>query len=77
MVGTSPAQPITTSGSPAPASVPAQSQMPMPLVACTTASSIERYCSAGCLPATITLTYCRLRRQWSATESRVLASGGR
>ena len=47
----------TTSGSP-PRSVLAHSQMPMPLVQWTIASSMVRYCSAGCLPATMTLTYC-------------------
>ena len=67
---------MTTSGS-TPASVLAHDQIPMPLVLCSTASSIVRYCSAGCLPATMTFTYCRLRRQWSATDSSVLASGGR
>ena len=46
---------MTTSGLPSP-SFEAQSQMPRPRVQCTIASSIERKSSAGCLPATITLT---------------------
>ncbi len=50
---------ITRSGSPMPVSLQsllAHSQMPMPRVQCAIASSIERKLSAGCLPATITLT---------------------
>jgi len=39
-------------------------------------SAVE-HCSAGCFPATMTLIKSRLRRQWSVTESSVLASGGR
>ena len=35
------------------------------------------HCGAGCLPATMTLMRSRLRRQWSVTQSRELASGGR
>ena len=76
-VGTSPAQPSTTSGFSPGTSVPAQSQMPRPRVQCATAWSIVRKFGAGCLPATTTLTYCRLRRQWSYVDSSVLASGGR
>ncbi len=72
----SPQQAITTSGSP-PWSLLAQSQMPMPRVQWRMAWSIVSQFGAGCLPATMTLTYWRLRRQWSATESRVFASGGR
>ena len=75
-VGTSPAHAITTSGSP-PSSLLAQSQMPMPRSQCRIAASMSSHCGAGCLPATITLTRLRLRRQWSATDSSVLASGGR
>ena len=54
-VGMSPAHAMTTSGSCVPALL-AQSQMPMPRVQCRIASSIGRYWSAGCLPATITFT---------------------
>jgi hypothetical protein len=42
-----------------------------------TAWSIGSHCGAGCLPATTMFTYFRLRRQWSVTDSRQLASGGR
>src|SRR5882724_12163031 len=75
-VGISPAHAITTSGSPS-LSLLAHSQMPMPAVQCLMAASMSRYCSAGCFPATMTLIKSRLRRQWSVTESSVLASGGR
>jgi hypothetical protein len=44
----------TTSGS-WPWSVLAQPQIPIPRVQCAIASSIVRYCSAGCLPEMITL----------------------
>jgi hypothetical protein len=37
-------------------SVLAHSQMPMPVLQCSMADSMSRYCNAGCLPATITLT---------------------
>ena len=50
--------------------------MPIPACACLIAASIDSHCGAGCLPATITLTRWRLRRHWSVTHSRVLASGG-
>jgi hypothetical protein len=32
---------------------------------------------AGCLPAITTFTYWRLRRQWSITDNKQFASGGR
>jgi hypothetical protein len=54
-VGTSPADAMTTSGT-APRSLLAHSQMPMPAVQCLMAASRSRYCRAGCLPATMTLT---------------------
>jgi hypothetical protein len=75
-VGTSPQQAMTTSGSP-PSSLLAHSQMPSPAVQCLIASSMSSHCSSGCLPATMTLTSLWLRRQWSVTDSRVLASGGK
>ena len=75
-VGTSPAHAITTSG-PTPLSLLAHSHIPMPAVQCFIAASIVRYCNSGCLPATMTLTRLRLRRQWSVTKSKLLASGGR
>ena len=54
-VGTSPAQAMTTSGTP-PWSLLAQLQMPMPTLQCRTAASMSSHCGAGCLPATITFT---------------------
>ena len=51
----SPAQAITTSGSP-PSSLLAKSQIPMPRVQWRIASSIDSQFGAGCLPATMTLT---------------------
>src|ERR1051325_2334174 len=54
-VGTSPAQAMTTSGS-ASWSLLAHRPMPAPAVQCFPAWSMSRYCNAGCLPATITLT---------------------
>ena len=54
-VGVSPQQAITTSGS-HPASLEAQSQMPMPWVQCFTACSMVSHWGRGCLLATITLT---------------------
>ena len=51
--------------------------MPRPRVQCAIAWSMVRKFGAGCLPATTTLTYCRLRRQWSYVDSSVFASGGR
>ena len=65
------------SGSLVPSSVPAHSQIPAPRAQCSIASSMERYCNCGCLSMTIRLMYDRDRKQWSATDSRVLASGGR
>ena len=53
-VGTSPAQASTTSGSPA--ALLAHCQIPRPRAQCLIASSMLRYVSAGCLPATTTLT---------------------
>ena len=55
MVGMSPQLAMTTSGS-APWSLLAQSQMPMPLVQCSIAASMSRYCRCDCLSATMTLT---------------------
>src|SRR5215831_13121428 len=52
-VGTSPQQPITTSGSP-PRSLLAHSQIPSPASQCLTASFMVSHCGAGCLPATMT-----------------------
>ena len=55
-VGTSPAQAITTSGSP-PSSLLAHRQMPMPAVAMLDRRvHVEPLRAAGCLPATITFT---------------------
>ena len=60
-----------------PSSLPAQGQMPAPRAQCRAACSIESYCNCGCLSITIKFTYDVERRQWSATDSRQLASGGR
>ena len=77
-VGVSPAQASTTSGdAPGSLSEEAHSQIPAPRAAWMMASFMFSHCSAGCLPATMTFTYCLDRRQWSPTESRVFASGGR
>ncbi len=65
------------SGSEDPSSVPAQSQIPAPAAQCSTAASIESHCGWGCLSMTMRLTYDLDRKQWSATERRQLASGGR
>ena len=65
------------SGSLVPSSVPAHSQIPAPRAQCSTASSMVSHCSCGCLSMTIRLTYDRDRKQWSATDSRQFASGGR
>ena len=46
---------MTTSGS-LPASLLANSQMPMPAVQCLIAWSMVSHCGAGCLPATTRLT---------------------
>jgi hypothetical protein len=74
----SPQHAITTSGKIVGSlSEDAHSQIPAPRVQWMTASSIDSHCACGCLPATITFTYCLDRRQWSATESSVFASGGR
>ena len=35
------------------------------------------HCGEGCLPATMTLMRSKVFRQWSATHSRLLASGGK
>ena len=65
------------SGSAAPSSVPAHVQTPAPRAQCSIASSIVSHCSCGCLSMTTRLTYDRERKQWSATDSRQFASGGR
>src|SRR5664279_6619123 len=75
MVGTSPAHASTTSGSPPPSLV-ANFQVDAPREQCSSASSIVSHCSCGCLPQVTMLTLLRLRRQWSKTLSRQLASGG-
>ena len=75
-VGTSPQEAITTSGS-TPSSLLARFQMPMPLAQWMTASSMVMNCMCFCLSATITLMQSVERRHWSATTSRLLASGGR
>jgi len=75
-VGMSPQHAITTSGESG-ESFDAHSQIPAPRVQWMTASSMDSQFHCGCLPATMTLTYCRERRQWSAVDSRVFASGGR
>src|SRR6185437_7112245 len=54
-VGTSPAQASTTSGPEPSLSVLAHSQIPAPLVQCSTAESMSSQSAIGCLPATITL----------------------
>jgi len=74
-VGWSPAQAMTTS-SLRPGRCRPQSQMQ---ASCAVRDGLVhgQVIQRGCLPATITLTYPRLRRQWSATDSRQLASGGR
>jgi len=74
--GMSPAQAMIMSGSRR-SSLLAQSQVEMPRVQWAIASSMFNHCSWGCLSITIRLTYERLRRQWSATESRQFASGGK
>lgn len=55
IVGTSPAQARTTSGSP-PASLLAHGQMPMPAVQCLIAASMSSHCGEGCFPATMMFT---------------------
>ena len=75
-VATSPQDAITTSGS-TPSSLLARGQMPKPLAQCTIASSIVVNCRCFCLSQTMTLIKSVERRQWSATDSSVLASGGR
>ena len=65
------------SGSAVPSSVPAHSHTPAPRAQCASASSVVSHCSCGCLSMTMRLTYDVDRRQWSATDSRQLASGGR
>ena len=55
-VGTSPAQPSTTSGSAPSVSLLAHSQIPAPRVQCRIAASMSSQSGVGCLPATITLT---------------------
>ena len=77
IVTTSPAQASTMSGSVLPSSLPAQSQIPAPSAQCLIASSMVSHCCWGCLSITIRFTYERERKQWSATDSSVLASGGR
>jgi hypothetical protein len=52
-VGTSPAQAITTSGSPP--SLLAQGQMPAPAVQWRAADSMSSHCHSDCLPAMIRL----------------------
>jgi len=71
-VGVSPQQAMTTSGS-EPWSLLAQSQMPIPSVQCTTASSMLSHWGSACFPPH-DVDVVRLRRQWSTTDSRQLAS---
>ena len=54
-VGMSPAQAMTTSGSPS-SSLLANSQIPIPRVQWRTASSMDSQFSEGCFPATMTFT---------------------
>ena len=75
-VGTSPAQAITTSGS-APWSLLAHSQMPRPAVQCLTACVHREPLQRRLLAGDDDVHVVPLRRQWSVTESSVLASGGR
>ena len=75
-VATSPAQARITSGSPSPA-VLHQSHTDAPRAQCSRAAARSVHCSCGCLSMIIKFTYPALRRQWSATESRQFASGGK
>ena len=70
IVGTSPQQAITTSGS-LPRSLLAHSQMPMPAVQCRMAASISSHWGAGCLPATTTFTQPRLQAMIGHRQQRV------
>ena len=56
IVGTSPAQASTTSGSSPSLSLLAHSQIPAPRVQCRTAASMSSQSWQGCLPATTTFT---------------------
>ena len=74
-VGMSPAQAMTTSGSPS--SLLAHSQTEAPRSQWPFADWRSRYWSCGCLSMTMTLTWFEVRKQWSAVQRRQLASGGR
>ena len=49
----------------------------MPALQCLIAAFLSNHCGWGCLPATMTLIRLRLRKHWSVTASKVLASGGK
>ena len=55
----------------------AHSQIPSPRVQCRTASSIDEVVERRLLAGHDDVDVVRLRRQWSATDSRQLVSGGR
>ena len=84
MVGTSPAQAMTTSGTDAagsaasyPGSLPAAAHTPMPASTWAAASIGVSHCGCGCLPATITFTRFCVSKTCRMTSSSVFASGGR
>ena len=60
-----------------PSSLLAQSQMPMPRVQCAAGLVHRQPVQRGLLAGHDHVDVVRLRRQWSATDSRQLASGGR